>query len=83
MVFPSRKLLLSFLLLALIPAHSYLIQGVIDSNNHLYFIYLFLDKGFKTLDYYSTTVILNNGEHTGFVDNMGSFSMYIQSFQYS
>lgn len=30
----------------------------------------------RQLDYSSTKVILNGGEYTGFVNNMGAFNMY-------
>ena len=50
---------------------------MIDSNwlslliNNL----LLIDKGIKGLDFSKTKVIVDNGEYTGFVDNLGSFKM--------
>lgn len=29
----------------------------------------------KNLEYHNTKVVLNGGEYTGFVDNMGQFNM--------
>lgn len=37
--------------------------------------YNFIDKGLRNLDYSNTKVILNGGEYTGFVNNMGAFNM--------
>eukprot|EP00347_Sterkiella_histriomuscorum_P009388 403341402 len=45
--------------------NSFMIQGVIDN------------KGLKHLDYSNTKVILNGGEFTGFVNNMGAFNIYV------
>jgi len=33
------------------------------------------NKSARNLDFSSTKVVLNSGQYTGFVDNMGSFNM--------
>lgn len=55
----------AFLLATLICglAQSYMISGVVEN------------KAARHLDFSSTKVILNAGQYTGFVDNMGSFNM--------
>jgi hypothetical protein len=69
------KQLLLLSILSFTFTHSYLIHGVIDSKlSNLVMIFI-IDKGLRNLDYSSTKVILNQGEYTGFVDNMGTFNM--------
>lgn len=54
-------------------AHAHLIQGGVNSKQIM--IVTLIDKGFKLLDFSKTKVLINGGEYTGFVDNMGSFNM--------
>ncbi len=63
---------LIFLVLFVVKSAGHYVQGIIESI--LWHITL-LGKGFKGLDYSKTKVMLNNGEYTGYVDNVGNFRM--------
>ena len=68
------KSLITLLLSALLglSVHSHLISGNIDSTP-LYITSL--DKHARGLDFSTTKVVLNGGQHTGFVDSTGAFSV--------
>ena len=61
-----KAILLLFISLISMVAQSYMIRGVIDNKN------------LADLEYCQLKVVVNQGQYTGFVDNLGNFNIYVK-----